>query len=141
MKEEDDSEPGLIHTDAHIATIKDISCKVCHTTFSSNNKLHNHLKLSSCLSKQAATPANPIPQPNNDTRPGSNPSRNGKVVKSTADGTKGDGFGFRGWHYATIEARLQKLSGLSYDVCLDTGCTMSIIDRVFLTEAAPRLST
>lgn len=58
-------------------------------------------------------------------------------MKSAADGAKGDGLGFRGWHYATIKARLQKPSSPSYDICLDTGCTMSLMDRVFLTEASP----
>ena len=38
---------GMEHTDVHIAAFKGISCRVCR--FNSNNKVHNHLKLSPCL--------------------------------------------------------------------------------------------
>ena len=47
-----DSE-GMEHTDAHIAAIKDISCRICKTPFLSRNKLHNHLEMSNCLKAEA----------------------------------------------------------------------------------------
>ena len=141
VREENDPVLGLEHTDAHITTIKDVSCRVCRETFTSRNKLHNHLKLSPCLSKEATAPARSMPKPKDDSEPRSSPRHDGKVVKSAADGAKGDGFGFRGWHYATVEARLCTPSGLDYAICLDTGCTMSLIDRTFLTEAAPDIPT
>lgn len=44
---------GMEHTDAHVAMIKQISCRTCHTPFPSNNKLYDHLKTSSCLQVSA----------------------------------------------------------------------------------------
>ncbi len=58
-------------------------------------------------------------------------------VKSTATGTTAvDGYGFRGWRYATVDAQLTR-DGKKNLICLDTGCTMTLINRQFLKEYAP----
>ena len=55
------------------------------------------------------------------------------VVSSVADDLRGDGYGFRGWHYATIEVKFT-ITGPLHTICMDTGCTMSLIDRNFLSR-------
>lgn len=45
-------------------------------------------------------------------------------------------YDFRGWHYATIEVKFT-MTGPLHTICLDTDCTMSLIDRVFLAKEIP----
>lgn len=126
------------HTDAHIASIKDITCRICHTFFLSNNKLHNHLKLSSCLNDSTTNSITPDLKPCKpyDETKSNTTGHKAQVVKSVAEGLKGDGYGFRGWHYATTKVKFT-LSGPLHTICLDTGCSMSLIDRSFLTKEIP----
>lgn len=149
-KEEPDVQDDLEHTDAHITSIKDARCRICREIFPSNNKLHLHLKMGPCFIKKAITkttatvmsasitPAS-IPEPYDETKMDSSAS-SARIVKSTADDIKGNGYGFRGWHYATVETRLHKPSEHLHAICLDTGCTMSLIDRIFLTNEIPDAS-
>lgn len=46
------------------------------------------------------------------------------------------GFGFRIWHYMTILFRFIT-TGNGHAACLNTGCTMSLIDRQFPKEHLP----
>ncbi len=58
-------------------------------------------------------------------------------VKFTATGTTAvDGYEFRGWHYATVDAQLTQNEKRN-SICLDTECTMTLIDRQFLRKYTP----
>ncbi len=46
-----------------------------------------------------------------------------------------DGLGFRAWHYAAVPVALT-WHGVATPICIDSGCTMSLIDRAFLEEHA-----
>ena len=61
-----------------------------------------------------------------------------KIVDSKAEPNKTPGFSFRSWHYATVLVRLGQKRDLT-EVCADSGCTMSLIDRQFLKEQRPDL--
>ena len=63
---------------------------------------------------------------------------NRKVVKSTVNSSldTGSGFGFRNWHYVTAGIKLSE-NGATEQVCLDTGCSLTLIDRAFLMEHLP----
>lgn len=117
-------------TEALIAIIKAIACQICGEPFLSKTKLHNHLKVSPCLKSQYST----------KTERGSEPPAStiaiGNVIRSDAKQPTRNGYGFRGWHYVTVQASL-KTDGQLHAICLDTGCTMSLIDRSFLNNELP----
>ena len=165
----------LEYTEAYIAMIKQTICRICHTLFSSKNKLHNHLQIGPCLKesgggvKRITAGLSKIPtvikkdvrnhtesaartkeptayfqltyMPNDELQQqriaDSTATTCSSVVSSNADGMKGDGYGFKDWHYATIEVKFA-ISGDLHTICLDTGCTMSLIDRAFLAKEIPR---
>lgn len=58
------------------------------------------------------------------------------IVQSSAPPDKGDGYGFRNWKYATIRATIAYLGAME-DLCLDTGYTMSLVDRKWLHALKP----
>ncbi|KAK2787804.1 hypothetical protein FQN52_007115, partial [Onygenales sp. PD_12] len=47
-------------------------------------------------------------------------------------------FSFRFWHYATAKAFVEK-PDLADDVCLDSGCTMTLVDRKWLRNQDPNV--
>ncbi len=51
-----------------------------------------------------------------------------------------DGYGFRGWRYATANVKLSPNATTTQAICLDTGCTMTLIDRQFLMEQTPQVT-
>ena len=103
------------------SAVNEHSCKRCSKSFESNNKLHEHLRKDGCKKKVAfALPTGP----------------NGNVVKSTAPQNENPGHAFKGYRYATMQVAFTK-DQPPKDVCLDTGCTMSLIDREFLLKVQP----
>ena len=60
------------------------------------------------------------------------------VILSRAEGVSDLGFGFRSWRYATAAVGLTK-DGPKHEVCLDSGCTMTLIDCEFMKNNAPRI--
>ena len=58
------------------------------------------------------------------------------MVTSTASDSDTRRYGFRGWHYATADAKLL-LDRPIHAICLDTGCTMSLVDWKFLAAHDP----
>lgn len=60
------------------------------------------------------------------------------IVESDVTENRIGGYGFRGSQYVTALIKLQK-NGVAQSVCIDTGCTMSIIDRDFLLQQAPEV--
>ena len=134
-----------------------IECRNCRRTFTSGNKLHIHLR-AGCKSANGSKPtkATKIIMDPNDVGPGSSsthpdstiPQRilpkdqdsetgSNIIVESDATESKTGGYGFRGWQYITAMIQLRP-RGPVEAVCLDTGCTMSIIDREFLLKQVPK---
>ncbi len=116
----------------HVAETQN-GCRSCRKTFPSNNKLHKHVR-DGCnggkLAKQKLDKAIQKSKPAKPPGP--------TLVRSIASPSPhvSTGYGFRGWRYATALAKLA-LTAKEEPICLDTGCTMSLIDRSFLKEQVP----
>ena len=101
------------------------SCSICHSDFSSNNKLHTHIRdHSEDDSVQAEVY---VANPTNLT-----------LIESTAKPTHTPGYAFRSWQYAAAQTSLTSL-GKTETICLDTGCTMTLIDKEFLLRQDPNI--
>ena len=59
-----------------------------------------------------------------------------EVIELSATHTHQPEYGFRGWHYATAEVRFERDSK-AHSVCFNTGCSITLIDRDFLSKVAP----
>ena len=114
-------------------------CRHCEGTFPSKNRLHKHLR-EGCHSKEPTDANHAAAQTTsvllNETQT-SEPANPVKVIQSTAS-TKdiGTGFGFRGYNYAMVKVRLTPESE-DEDICLDSGCGASLIDRAWLKASLP----
>jgi len=95
-------------------------CRACKEDFPSKNKLHQHIRTGCQKPPKGKVPELPIAP---------------MFVKSTAGKQETKGYGFRGWRYATAMAHLTK-EGKDEPICLDTSCTMSLVDKDFLMEQA-----
>lgn len=60
----------------------------------------------------------------------------GILIKSDAPSDVEPGFGFRKWHYMEVQIHLSQ-DGTREFVCLDSECTMSLIDISFLQTQVP----
>ncbi|KAI6251518.1 hypothetical protein HI914_00911 [Erysiphe necator] len=99
-----------------------ILCSACNKSFSSRNKLHNHI---TTLHEKSKNP------PLVETDPLS-------IIESTAiNSTSPPGFGFRGRSYAQIQIMLHSPGNDKTWVYLDSGCTMSLIDKNYLFQKYP----
>lgn len=134
-----DEEGYHIGADIIPAPLHQFSCLVCNVPFPSNNLLHQHLRL--CLP--------PLPTNQLDQVLGYNTKatdaflsnteliqQTPRVIPSQAMPSPSLGLGFRSWHYATVYASLQ-LYAKSDAWCIDSGCTMSLIDREYLKLHLP----
>lgn len=115
--------PGDIPQDSFFVRAESISCLDCGREFSSNNRLHDHLRTECTIS-------------NHTDQTSDNEDR--ILIKSKATPIKGDGYAFRSWRYAKLRIHLQ-LDGPLHEICVDSGCTMSLIDKVFLRRFLPEL--
>lgn len=104
-----------------------ITCRNCKTTFPSGNQLHKHL--GSCLRKAA----DELPEASADCLLATQDlATQGHLIQSEAsEANATGGYGFRGYRYATVKICFV-WQGKTYEICIDTGCTMSLIDRSFL---------
>ena len=59
-----------------------------------------------------------------------------RVIISDTTDTYKPGYGFRGYQYATAKVCF-KMQGTAHELCLDSGCIMSLIDREFLYTEYP----
>lgn len=60
-----------------------------------------------------------------------------KVIESSAPATElGTGFAFRSWNYAIASIKLAP-EGRVDEICLDTGCGVSLVDRAWLFKNLP----
>lgn len=117
-------------------------CKVCRTCFESNNKLHRHLRMDRCkeakqAAKDAAAKSTFEDAPVYSAVPTESPAVI-RIVRSTKNASKdtGTGYGFRNWHYVTAGVKLHHDSPVE-QVCLDTGCSLTLVDRAWLLQQAP----
>ena len=106
-------------------------CRRCPELFNSNNALHKHVRSSH-------NPGTTKEARNSTSELAYSTDPNEKLVRSNATNVSAKGYGFRGWRYATVQARLFQ-DGQVNSMCLDTGCTASLIDRGFLKEHAPNM--
>ena len=104
-------------------------CKRCSINFDLNNQLHCHLRAGRCTVK-------PVSFIKTESL---NPPLS--VVWSTAvsQPSTQPGYSFRGWRYATAEAYIGSMEGPTTSICLNTGCTMSLVDRSFLKDRCPQI--
>ena len=61
---------------------------------------------------------------------------NAKVIKSSAEPSKGSGVDFRSWHYASASLKLAE-EAEPETVCINTRCTITLVDREFLKRQLP----
>ena len=136
-------------TDVHFIASPTIECRNCHHIFGSRNKLHNHIRagctkrtkmisMFSCAPKQDNMPREIDPERTGRTPSNARVEALESIIESDATDEVKGGCGFRGWQYVTAMIKLQATTTATAEpVCLDTGCTMSIIDREFLRLQAP----
>ena len=116
----------------------------CKTGFKSNNLLHAHLKAKACPRKEnrdkelSAIKEQPAMEPKappelTATKPEVLPALHSKLVISSSTPTMSNGMSFRSWCYLTGRLALS-LEGARDTGCLDTGCPITIIDRIFLRD-------
>lgn len=103
-----------------------LTCRRCGQEFYFNNKLHRHLRACKPERPQrknsaVANVASPIP-----------------VLKSTNKKKNFNGFAFRAHHYAIVKKSLV-LSEAKHELCLNSGTSMSLIDRRFLLKCRPTI--
>lgn len=124
-----------------------IRCRRCRKRFSSNNKLHCHLRdtcneVSAYTSTTRATKASSGPSltprvarggPQGDTD-----SDKPKIIESRVDSSKdvGTGYGFRGYNWGKIKTALQP-DMFPEDTCGDTGAGVTLGDDKFMAKHAP----
>lgn len=108
---------------------KSVLCRLCKEIFSSNNLLHKHIR--ECKKATAEVVQQPS-QPSTGIRPGVEVF-SVQLIESTAKDKPTPGHAFRGYRFATVKVSLT-YQGRLYEFCFDTGCTMSLIDRAFLSQ-------
>ena len=125
----DPTEEDVIESDAHyVDTLRGVQCRRCKAQFPSNNTLHRHPRHGCTESEELLANKASVAQPSRQT---SVPE-----IRSDATDLRLDGYGFRGWHYVTAMASLAA-DAAAESLCLDTGCTMTLVDREFLHTQAP----
>ncbi|KAI6244555.1 hypothetical protein HI914_07483 [Erysiphe necator] len=100
-------------------------CLICNMKFYSINKLHNHLRLLHLkhLQQSQSTLVRQINFTTTDCK------KLSQVISSTATPSQTTpGYAFKGRYYAQ-----------SYVLCLDTGCSVSQMDRNFLQSLCPTI--
>ena len=117
-------------------------CRKCSATFPSNNALHRHLR--GTCKKLPNAACGSLPQlPSNDrsiTQEVANVAEiTEDVIRSTSSDTPTPGYAFRGYHYVVAKVQLSA-EGPLFDLCFDTGCVMSLIDRQFLRQNLPTIA-
>lgn len=123
IKDEAEEIPQNFFVDSPLSCNLSRRCRRCGMTFPSNNKLHRHLK--EC--RQQAVLHGSI-EPSSGTRMIKSDNRN---IKSEGDYE----IVLRKWHYLMIKASI--INAILDFFCLDTGCGMSMIDRLYLCKLMP----
>lgn len=96
----------------------EVSCWHCHQNFLSNNKLHAH-----------------IPDCIDFTQPTAfHVETSDEIIQSTRTAENKPGYRFSPWRYVSAQVFLLFNKENPLIICLDTGCSMTIIDDAFATE-------
>lgn len=115
----DDGDPASFFTivDHPIERI----CQICSQTFPSGNKLHRHIR--TCIGglPKALHASEQVDIP---------------LIISKAPKARKDGLAHQGWHYASLKASAIE-KGEEFDICVDTGCSLGIVDQGFLNRHYP----
>jgi len=120
LKEEDTLKVDKVVDVEHVAETC-ILCWTCKQNFLSKNKLHLHLH-AECQKQPKIQ--KPEPLKNTST-----------FIKFTTKREDIKGYGFRGWRYATALTRLTS-EEKDEPICLNTECTMSLVNKEFLMKQA-----
>ena len=125
----DDNEISINHVRSASAI-----CQRCQSAFPSNNKLHRHIRSDVCskISTSKLAKGNTVKK---DNIPKVSANL-GMLIESDAPSDRELGFGFRKWHYMEVQIHLSQSGAMEF-VCLDSGCTMSLIDGNFPRIHAP----
>ena len=112
-------------------------CCWCSEFFSLNNSLHKHVRSSHNLSNiKASWALNSEPEPKPVYFTTMNEKLNKELVQSNTTAVSVKGYEFQEWHYIKVQAKLSQ-NGQTVSICLDTDCTVSLIDWDFLNKHAP----
>ena len=129
-------------------TTRKTFCRKCNVSFKSRNQLHKHIRNKACKSKTANTLPND--ERRSATEQGSDVgqapdvpdivesvgSYQAKIIESSIRPTPSGHLEFRTWHYLKV-----KFTGdpklATTEVCADTGCNMSMMDKDFFTQYFP----
>lgn len=117
-----------------------VECRRCRRMFESNNKLHKHLrdgcKRTISETGRLKTLDTMTIRSSTVNTERSADTANEQIIESNTTNDRAAGYGFRGWQYVTVKIQLRREGDIE-PVCLDTGCTMSIIDRDFPFQQRP----
>ena len=114
----------------------------------SNNLLHKHLRKSceSLATKVAQTATQEVQSVTKIKAPETSEAPQAErfpacpeVVPSNATDVYEEGYTFRGHRFVTAVVMFF-LAGLGYELCFNTGCTMSLVDREYLLKTVPGIS-
>ena len=122
-------------------------CRTCLVYFTSNNKLHQHLRKDNCkrMTQIACAVTQNIPTHVPKATQPTSTSTVRKVIDSAVDSSQeiGTGYGFRGWKYATGTASFAETEGLfsPESCCFDSGAGVTLVDQGFFQrQAGDRIS-
>lgn len=102
------------------------SCRRCEEKFTSNNKLHYHVRR--CKKPTIVKPKLEAFRSRAEA----------KIIHSSAPHDSTPGLGFKSWRYAKVMANIDPLHPeVTIPVCTDSGCGSSIIDRQCLASQRP----
>ena len=120
----------------------DKTCRRCKKTFASRNKLYQHLRdehrdNEHRSSDQSAAKVHVPPVSEIHHAASEEPNSSPRIVQSKVDHTERvAGAGFRNWHHVTAKVQCSR-EGLPQEICLDTGCPVTLGDRRFLQTHMP----
>ena len=120
---------NALHVDLKIITSssKNCICRICNNIFDSNNKLHKHLKR--CKKSLSIEIFHIIIA----TKLFIFDSNNIVLIESNISIIIDTRLVFRSWYYITTIMSFL-CSKASHDICININCTMSLINRVFVTN-------
>ena len=105
--------------------------------FSSNNDLYKHVRSSHNLSNIKASQAlTSEPELKSVYFTILNEKLNKELVQSNTTAVSVKGYEFQEWYYITVQVKLSQNRQIVF-ICLNTDCTVSLIDWDFLNEHAP----
>lgn len=141
---DDHQQAGHVSVFHAVSALRTFDCRMCGLSFSSNNRLHQHIK--ACPNRQLVDPMRS--EPSRTAFTGKRPTQVGPVVpssiaapvvSSSSRQSLGNGFAYRSFRYCTCAASLS-LTAPCAPITPDSGNTMTLIDRKFLTEQCPNMT-